>query len=303
MGDKQIDINSLTYLDNYTNDISKRERLYPLFERVFGIHTSTLRDFSNKGLWNDKYIPFTFFDGDRAVANVSAFPLSMNINGKFINCYGIQSVMTDQDYRSKGLMKRLFQMMLDEMNSLYEGAILFTNSPELYTPYGFKTIKQYYFKKKLKLNKFKPESSLLKLDPLIELEHLEIINKVFDKKQPLSNVFAPISYLKCLYFNFYNPWIYEKLFFIEEIETILVFEVSDGILKIFDVMGENMPSLEILCSYIPYDFHSIEFYFHPDMFDVVDGEVIEYQTQNKLMVRGSFDLENQRLMMPLTAEF
>lgn len=109
--------------------------------------------------------------------------------------------------------------------------------------------------------------------------------------------------MNCLYFNFYNPGIYEKLFFIDEIKTIIVFEVVEGTLRIFDVIGETIPTLEDLCSYIPYVFNTIEFYFNPDALNLADLEVIEFKTQNKLMARGSFELENQFLMMPLTCEF
>lgn len=300
---KRIDIDSLTYSDKYSSDIKKREKLYPLFERVFGISISTFTDLSNRGLWNDDYLPYTFFDGNQAVANVSAFPLPMNINGKFTKCMGIQSVMTHPDYRNKGLMKKLFQRMLDDLDQGYEGAVLFTSSPELYTPYGFKVIEQYYFKKDFNQTSTEQKSSLQKLDPLSKSEDLKVIKDIFKTRGSLSKFFAPDSYLNCLYFNFYNPYIYEKLFYVAELKTIVVFEVVEGTLQIFDVIGEKMPTLESLCSYIPYVFNTIEFYFNPDVFNLADLEAIEFKTQNKLMVRGSFRLENQLLMMPITCEF
>lgn len=303
MSFKQIEIDTLKYLDKYSSDVINREKLYPLFERVFGIKASTFEDFSNRGLWNDEYFPYTFFDGDQAVANVSAFPLAMNINGDYTNFIGIQSVMTDPDYRKNGLMKILFKKMLDDLNKKCKGFILFTSSPQLYTPFGFKVIKQHYFKKDFNQQTFKQISPLRKFDPFKDLDHLKFLNEVFKKREPLSSIFAPLSYLGCLYFNLYNPWIYEKLFFIDQLKTIIVFEVLDGTLRIFDIIGETIPSLEELCSYIPYPFNTIEFYFNPDAFNLVYVEEIEFKTENKLMVRGSFQLENQFLMMPLTSEF
>jgi predicted acetyltransferase len=179
MNFKQIDINSLTYLVKYASDVIKREQLYPLFERVFGINTSTLTDFSNRGLWNDEYLPYTFFDGNQAVANVSAFSLSMNINGKLTNCMGIQSVMTDPDYRKNGLMKILFQKMLDDLDKTYEGTILFTSSPELYKPYRFKIIKQHYFKTVVNKQYPKQKYPLRKLEPLT-IDDLSLLDSKFD---------------------------------------------------------------------------------------------------------------------------
>lgn len=303
MNSKKIDIATLTYLEKYAKDVHKREKLFPLFERVFGIKASTLADFSNRGLWNDDYMPYTFFVGDLAVANVSAFPLAMKINGENTNCIGIQSVMTDPDYRRNGLMKILFQKMLDDIDKTYESAFLYTSSPELYTPFGFKVIKQHYFKKDYAQPSIKPKHSLTKLEPLTDLDDLKTLTEVFKKRDPLSNIFSPLTYLGCLYFNLYNPWIYEKFFFIDELKTIIVFEVLDGTLRIFDMIAETVPSLEELCSSIPSAFHTIEFYFNPDIFNLVELEAIEFISANKLMARGSLQLENKYFMMPLTSEF
>ncbi|MFO1444990.1 GNAT family N-acetyltransferase [Bacillus sp. Bva_UNVM-123] len=300
---KRIDLNNLSYKTNYSSDVTEREKLYHLFESVFGIHSGTLRDFSNKGLWNDNYIPYTYFNGDKAVANVSAFPLAMIINGELKNCMGIQSVMTDPDYRKNGLMKVLVQKMLNDIDHTSEGAFLFTSSPQLYTPFGFKEVKQYYFKKEFNQQSIKQKYSLRKLEPLTDSIHLKMLADVFKKRQHLSTVFAPLSYLECLYFNLYDPWIYERLYFIEELKLIIVFEVQDGILRMYDVIGESIPSLEEVCSCIPYNFHSIEFYFNPDSFALDDIMAIEFKTENTLMARGLFQLEKGFFMMPLTSEF
>lgn len=303
MSFKEISFEVLTYEEKYAHEIKKRERLYPLFQRVFGIESSILSDFSNRGLWNDDYFPYTFFHKDQAIANVSAFPLPMKINGTNIKCLGIQSVMTDPDYRKNGLMKTLFKKMVDDLERTYHGAFLFTSSPELYTPFGFKVIKQHYFKIDFNKQSIKQEANLKKLEPLTELEHMKILTEVFNRRVPLSKQFAPLSYIHCFYFNLYNPSIYEKVYFIEELETIIVFEVEDGTLRIFDIIGERIPTIEELCSYIPDVIGTVEFYFNPDVFNIEGIKAIEYVTENKLMARGSFQLDNQHLIMPLTAEF
>lgn len=291
------------FAEKYTHDIRMREKLYPLFEQVFGISPNLMTDFSDKGLWNDEYMPYSFFDGEQAIANVSAFPLPMMINGASIHCIGIQSVMTHPDYRRKGLMKALFQKMLDDADQTYEGSILYTSSPELYIPFGFKTVNQYSFKMDFAHTTIASSSSLRKLEPLTNPADLEILNKIAQHSKILSTTFFPIRYLNCLYFNFYNPAIYENLYLIEELDTILVFEVNNGILHLYDVMGEMIPPIEQLCSFIPYEFTSIEYYFHPEAFPSPNLRPIECEAQTKLMVRGNILVENELFMMPVTCEF
>jgi GNAT superfamily N-acetyltransferase len=302
MEHKQININNLELVTRYSLNDRLREKLYPLFQKVFGIETKTLTDFYQRGFWSDHYFPYTFFDGEQAVANVSAFPLDMMINGEYKRCAGIQSVMTDPDYRGNGLMKVLFSKMLGDIDKEFEGALLFTSSPELYTPFGFNVINQHFFKKDYNQHSLKKNPSIRKLEPFNEPD-LEILYGILKNKEPLSKVFALLAYEHPLYFNLYNPWLYEKFFFIEELNTILVFEVKAETLRIFDMISAAIPPLDELCSYIPFHFNVIEFYFNPEVFKLTDIKEIEYKTENKLMVRGPFPLEKQLFMMPLTAEF
>lgn len=293
----------LSFIQNYANNQLEREKLFPLFENVFGIQASTLADFSNRGLWNKDYRPYTFFDGDRAVSNVSAFPLEMLIDGEIRSCFGIQSVMTDPDYRKNGLMKELFQKMLDDLENKFEGAFLFTSSPELYTPFGFKVMKQHYFKKTIEHQTGYKPASILKMKPLEDAGHLQLLTEIFNKRQPLSKRFTPINYLHSVYFNLYNPWIYEKIYYIEKLNTMVVFEIADRTLRLFDMIGETISPLEELTTYIESPFDSVEFYFNSDLLLSEAVEVIEWESQTKLMVIGSLPLEKHPFIMPFTSEF
>lgn len=299
---KQTDIKQLKFYSDYSSEDSKREKLYPLFEKVFGIEVNTLRELYKRGFWNESYIPYTFFNNDQAIANVSAFPLDMNIEQSNKKCVGIQSVMTEPDYRKKGLMKRLFSKMLEDIDQKYEAAFLFTSNPELYIPYGFKVIEQYYFRKNVNHHLLTKKTSLRKLEPLKDSD-IKILMDLLKNREALSKVFAPLSYENAIYFNLYNSELNNKFFLIEELNTIVVFDVKEGTLRIFDVISREIPSLEILCSYLPHQFNTIEFYFNPDAFNLENVVEVEYKTENKLMFRGSYLLENQFIMMPLTAEF
>ncbi|MCI1592140.1 GNAT family N-acetyltransferase [Heyndrickxia oleronia] len=292
----------LNFHTNFTNDPNKREKLYPLFEKIFGIETSLLEDFYNRGLWNDQYVPYTYFDGEQAVANASIFPLDMQINGVRKKCVGIQSVMTDPVYRGRGLMKDLFKKILVDIDKQYEYAFLFTESPSLYTPFGFHVVKQYYFKIEYNHVPFNPPPKMKNLN-LFNQEDVNILMNIFPHKEALSKKFAPLTYEHALYFNFYSPNLNQKFYYIKELNTIIVFEVSNGICRVFDIVSETIPAIEELCAFIPFPFHTIEFYFSPDVFMLPHVEEIEYKTENHIMIRGQLLLHGESFMMPLTAEF
>ena len=75
---------------------------------------------------------------------------------------------------------------------------------------------------------------------------LKIIKDIFKTRKSLSKFFAPDSYLNCLYFNFYNPYIYEKLFYVVELKTIVVFE--DILPMIQSIINETDVNKVIVCS-------------------------------------------------------
>jgi GNAT superfamily N-acetyltransferase len=298
---KPMNREDLQFLSNYSSDTNKREQLYPLFEKVFGMDSKTLKDFYKRGLWSGAYTPYTYFIEDQAIANVSIFPLGMKIKKTVRNCVGIQSVMTDPSFRKQGLMKKLFSQMLEDVDKLFEGAFLFTSQPELYTRYGFQVVDQYFFRIHFDHSRFEQKIAIRQLDPFND-DDLTWLKRLFKEKEPLSNVFAPITYEHPLYFNLYNPELNSKFFLIEELETVIVFDILGEALRLFDIISPKIPPLETLCSYLPYTFKRIEFYFNPDLLHLADVESVIHHTKNKLMFRGSLQLEN-KLIMPFTAEF
>lgn len=286
---------------NYTFENERRERLYDLFERVFHIPTHTLQDFYKKGFWDETYSPVTLFEEDEAIANVSMFSMPMMVGGERIKAAGIQSVMTHPNYRNKGFMKKLFGEVLQKIDEEYNYSFLFTETPELYTPFGFKVVKEYiatmqYEKSEQRL------SSIRKLD-FFDEKNVQLIKDIFENKERLSRVFAPLHYQSSFYLNMYDEKWNKKLYFSEELNAILVYEIEEGVLKLYGVISELMPILDELCAVIPEAFHTIEFYFSPDQLGVEDADLKLYESKKRLMVRGELSVEFNEVKFPILAEF
>ncbi|MCM3737409.1 GNAT family N-acetyltransferase [Bacillus cytotoxicus] len=286
---------------NYTSENEKRERLYDLFERAFHIPVHTLQDFYKKGFWDLTYSPLTLFEEEVAIANVSMFLMPMMVGGERIKAAGIQSVMTHPNYRNKGFMKQLFGEMLKKIDEEYNYSFLFTEAPELYTPFGFKVAKEYistiqYEKSEQKL------SSIRKLD-FFDEKDVQLMKDVFENKECLSRSFAPLHYQSSFYLNMYNEKWNKKLYFSEELDAILVYEIEEGILKLYGVISELMPILDELCAVIPETFHTIEFYFSPDQLGIENADLKLYESKKCLMVRGELPVEFNECKFPILAEF
>lgn len=294
---------NLMLITNYCSNDAQREKLYPLFEKVFGIKVDTFRDFYERGFWNPTYCPYTFFDEDGAVANVSKFSMPVMIDTKLVTAAAIQSVMTAPDYRRKGLMKHLMKKMLADLDTEYELAFLYTEEPDLYTPFGFRQVQEHYFVKSMKYISKKGSSFERKLDYFNPVD-LQIMKRLFLVNTPISRRFAPTSYDASFFFNMYDLHFQQKIYYSEEFQVMIVFEVEGETLKLYDIIGEQPRVLEEIYSQISVSFERVELYFSPDLFkDAFGYEPVRMNTDYSLMVRGHFEMENDYFKFPITAMF
>ncbi|MFC9446723.1 GNAT family N-acetyltransferase [Bacillus cereus] len=279
----------------------KREQLFPLFEEVFGITTQTLNDFSDKGYWDDTYKALSFLQEDKVIANVAAFSLPLLINGEKINAAGIQSVMTHPNHRRQGLMEQLFSKMIEEIDEQYECALLFTENPELYKPFGFQIVQEYLMKVSYE-NKSDKDSQLKKLDFYNE-EDRQLIHEMIENGQRLSNTFSTLNYRSSFYLNMYDSTWNENLYYSEKLDALIVFTIENQKLKLYGVFAPVLPILDELCKEISGEFTEIEFYFCPDQLGIDDVQYIELQSSKYLMVRSDKELDFKGYKFPVLAEF
>ncbi|MGG0458644.1 GNAT family N-acetyltransferase [Bacillus mycoides] len=279
----------------------KREQLYPLFEEVFGITSQTLHDFSEKGYWDYTYKALSFLQDDKAIANVAAFSLPLLINGEKICAVGIQSVMTHPNFRRRGLMKQLFSKMIEEIDEQCECAVLFTENPELYKPFGFQIVQEYLMTVSYE-NKSDKDSQLKKLDFYNE-EDRQLINEIIENSQRLSNMFSTLNYQPSFYLNIYDLKWNEKLYYSKKLDAMIVYEVENEKLKLYGVFAPVLPILDELCEEISESFTEIEFYFCPDQLGIDDVQYTELQSSKYLMVRSSKELDFKGYKFPVLTEF
>ncbi|EJR54629.1 hypothetical protein IIM_01569 [Bacillus cereus VD107] len=291
-------------VDNFANlllEEPKREQLFPLFEKVFGITSQTLHDFSVKGYWDYTYKALSFLQDDNAITNAAAFSLPLLINGEKISAVGIQSVMTHPDFRRRGLMTQLLNKLIEEIDKQCECILLFTENPKLYTSFGFQIVQEYlmtvpYDKKNNK------DSLLRKLDFYNE-EDRQLISETIANSQRLSNMFSTLNYQPSFYLNMYDSKWNEKLYYSKKLDTMIVYEVENEKLKLFGVFAPVLPILDELCEEISESFKEIEFYFYPDQLGIDDVQLTELQSSKYLMVRSNKELDFKGYKFPVLTEF
>ncbi|MGO0061531.1 GNAT family N-acetyltransferase [Brevibacillus fluminis] len=295
----------MEFATGYASQHEWREKLYPLFEKVFGLDATLLADFYQRGFWDPTYTPVTFFDQGNAIANASFFVTPMMFDGKRMEAACIQSVMTDPAYRGQGLMKRLMAEMLKQIDAAHQWTFLFTSSPELYVPFGFEVVSHHRWKA---ANPYlsqgrKAETGLVRLSIFSESD-AALIRACFDKQTALSHAFAPIDYRSSFFLNLYDPAWQQKLYDARELDAVLVFEVIEETLHLYAVIGHAQPSIERIVGLVEGKIEQVELHFCPDLFEAeLAFTPLPIEKANKLMARGPHSLQQRQLAWPLIAEF
>ncbi|MHB1685497.1 MAG: GNAT family N-acetyltransferase [Bacilli bacterium] len=288
-------------IQDYCVDAGMRETLYPLFELVFGIPSETFSDFHKRGFWDPTYHPYTFFQDGTAIANVSRFVQPLIVAGKPVAVCGIQSVMTHPDYRGQGLMRRLFEMMLRDIDAGFETSLLFTENPNLFSKFGFQNVPEFYFVSSYRHRERRAEKGVRKLN-VFEPSDTRLINELLQIRTPPSEHFFPLYYAPSFYLNLYDPLAQERVYYAKELHAVLIFAVNNDTLELYDVIAPTLPKLEDICALIPVPFAKIALYFSPDRFANVSWTAFPDRSTSHLMVRGRMDAHSD-FKYPETAKF
>jgi len=278
-----------------------REQLYPLFDRVFGISPNVLADYYGRGFWDETYRPYTLFESNCAIANVSWFDLPILVAGRPISAAGIQSVMTHPDYRGRGLMKNLFEVMLRDIDSSVEMSLLFTENPMLYIPFGFRVLPETYFMTRYEHSGQCKEKSFRRLAPFDPV-NTEVVKELLRIRVAASEHFFPLHYAPSFFLNLYDHQAQERLYYASDVDALLVFSVKDDTLEIYDLISPNPLTLSDICIRVPVSFSRVAVHFNPDRFMEWDWIPASFQTTSSLMIRGHINVP-EYLKYPETAKF
>ncbi|WJE54966.1 GNAT family N-acetyltransferase [Bacillus cereus] len=279
----------------------EKELLFQLFEEVFHIPVQTLQNFESNGFLDTTYKPFSYLQEGQVIANVSMFALPMLVNGEQVHAVGIQSVMTHPKYRRKGLMKQLFSKVLQEIDTKYECAILFTEKPELYEPFGFRVVQEHLMTSSC--DNEQPRSSSLRKLNFYDEKDMQLIKEIVENSQPISMEFSTLNYQSAFYFNMYDAKWNEKLYYSEKLDALIVYELKDRVLHLFGVFAQIMPILDEICAEIAEPFNEVEFYFYPDELGIEEVTCKEFQSETYLMIRGGEKLDFKGYKFPVVTEF
>lgn len=287
----------LRFVYDYKDSDEQRLSFHRLTREIFAFD---LEEWYQRGFWNERYVPFSYFDGERAAANVSVNKMDLIMDGRKRTAIQIGTVMTHPDYRGRGLAAGLMKTVLQKFEKECDFFYLFADGPALgfYPRFGFCPFEQSRFTAEIRPTKRKgapPE----KLD-ILKSETLKDVYEAASLRRPVSRVFgvenaAHLVMFHCMYTH------KDDLFYVGEEDMLAICRKEQGVLHIYDLISRRTFDFgRVMDRVAGPEVERIEFHFTPDLLPV--KAVASPLTDDGSFARGASLKLSGAFQCPITAQ-
>lgn len=225
------------FLIGYQGDAKCRSAFNDLAVQVFNL---SFEDWYQTGYWKEKYIPYTLFDEDKAVANLSVNIMNFCAFGKKQRYIQVGTVMTEKNYRHKGLSRFLMEQAMNEWNGKCDFIYLYANSSavDFYPKFGFDAVKEYEYFKSVNSN---GRHSFEKLNMDVQANKDKLYNYARN-----SVPFGQLSMQENadLVMFYCASFLKENVFFIPSLDVIAIAKFEENKFHLLDVFGRSNLELD-----------------------------------------------------------
>lgn len=226
----------LTYRSHYWDDHRAKEAFKTF---LLSMHGVDLTSWETNGFWDERYVPFSLFEGDRIVASVCLYSMDLVIAGKRCRAGQLSGVGTLPEYRRRGLNRCITEEALRWAAPHHDGFFLFADDDAVpfYEKCGFVPHEERAAVLRLASPPARP--GLRQLD-IANDRDLDLIYQMACERTPVSNVLGVLCE-KLLMFHCLNT-LSDHAYHIPDLDLVIFFKTNQGRLTIFDIVGRQMPS-------------------------------------------------------------
>ena len=283
---------------NVMNHDKKRNEFDALLKKIFGLSFEKWYQNREWGNWNQ---PYTLFDQDKAIANVTVNHMKVLYEGRIRDYIQLGGVATDHAYRGQGLSRFLMEEVLKDWEDKCDAIFLLANNSvtEFYPRFGFveETQYQYVLKREVVPRAHKSDKNVRKLN-LLEAEDKEILLRCYKKRNPYS-AFQFIDNISLLLFYCYYGM--DRFFYyLKEEDAVVIAEHKDHKIFCYDIYCEADKSLLEFVEYLwDEDVSEIRFLFTPLEKQGLKEEKYEDEDTHLFVLNRKENLfSNQKLYVP-----
>ena len=250
----------LSFVKDYRGIDAYRSSFFSLAHAVFGLDFEA---WYRQGCWSERYIPYSYADDGRVVANVSVNLLELVIDGARRSAVQLGTVMTHPDYRGRGLSANLMRRVLEEYEPQCDFIYLFANHSvqHFYTKFGFRPVEERMFNADAPA---KPSDTVLRKLDMTNENDLKFISTYASERVPVSRTFGTSDTHGIVMYYCMNVFPHH-IYYLQEEDVIVLYERHDNHIDLYDVIGRTHYSIHnVLAAITEAPDERVIFHFTPD---------------------------------------
>lgn len=229
-----------TLIKNPMDSPAQRAEYNRLAKETFGLD---FEGWYSGGYFDGNHIPYTVFDGDTAVANISVNLMDVQYGSTVKRYIQLGTVMTSPVYRGQGLQKIIFDTVINDFSDKCDAVFLFANRTvtDFYPKLGFEKAVEYTFEKNII-----PQTAIVKKLDMTDDTDMAFFRKYYDKGNRFSDLEVKNGFaLEMFYCS--GPYS-ENVFYIEKYDAVVVAETDENSVTCLDIFGGEYCTTEEIMS-------------------------------------------------------
>jgi GNAT superfamily N-acetyltransferase len=286
---------NLSYREDYWDSPELKKQFLSFLIQIHGLDLSL---WDEMGLWDRKYRPFSYFDGDSLVSSLCIYSMDMTIQGKKRPVAQVSAVGTLPEYRRKGLNLELTQKAMDWARVNHDFFFLFADDEAFpfYEKCGFRQVDEYKSSVSVSGETARPGADKLDIQ---RKDHLDLIYRIASDRESVSDVLGVLNkrlfMFWCLYF------LADHIYYIAELDVLILYKRDNELVTVFDIVGKNVPAFSEVYPYICAESdETVEFLFMVDKLNLETFDQVRVE-DNGTHLLGDFPLESGKFIFPYTA--
>ncbi len=290
-----INDKQLKYEKDYKDNKNLRTKFDELAQSTFGI---SFENWYQKGYWKERYIPYSLFDDDKIISNVSVNVIEFNLLGQQKTFVQIGTVMTDENHQKLGYSKFLMEKVMLEWEKKCDLMYLFANEEvlEFYPKFGFAKAYEHQYVKDIKSKQ--NNSKVIKLDMSDEKNEkflFETIKNSCSQSKLAMTKNASLIMFYCISF------MKDQLYYIENLDAIIVADITKDTIYLSDIFSSKEVDIDqVLYALANEDDKHIEIGITPLVTDSFESKKLDNDESTLFIIGNDSKMFNEnRLMFPV----
>lgn len=289
---------------DYMKDDTLRHALNKLTQETFGFDFEA---WVTNGYYEGDYIPYSYEENGRMIANVSVNRMEFIQNGKERYYLQLGTIMTGKEFRNRGYARELVNKVLEDYAGKCDGIYLFGDLSALgfYDKVGFSRGMQYQYILKEdagnvlqnKAKEMDEADSFLPVnreEPLCKSRYMDAVRH--------SAVNAALEQKNKFGLQMFYTAGMENVFYSRKLDCYVVMQIRNGTLYLQSIIGTKRICLEKSLSYIKEEYDGMILGFAPcrEDSDLFDAQLFDGKEDYRFFYYGEElkTIESEKLYFP-----